>query len=128
MLNNKNPNIGYTPVFNPDEKFNQKFDFVYPKNEKKSIAYKKESIIGKYELILDNTQGKWFAKIVAFLGIKVVTVNVFQKEGKLLVDGMLGNYKLEEYIPGLYFARLFVKNACLPLLNMTSSPIGAAYL
>ncbi|OQX98882.1 MAG: hypothetical protein B6I20_10555 [Bacteroidetes bacterium 4572_117] len=104
ILNNKNLNIGYTPVFNPDEKFNQKFDFVYPKNEKKSIAYKKESIIGKYELILDNTQGKWFTKIVAFLGIKVVTVKVSQKEGKLLVDGMLGNYKLEEYIPGLYFS------------------------
>lgn len=104
ILNNKKLNIGFTPVFNPDEKFNQKFDFVYPKNEKKSIAYKKESIVGKYEFILDNAQGKWFTKIVAFLGIKVVTVNVSQKEGKLLVDGILGNYKLEEYIPGLYFS------------------------
>lgn len=104
ILNNKNSKIGFTPVFNPNENHNQKFDFIYPNKGIKNEADKNESIVGKYEIILDNAQGKWFTKIVAFLGIKVVTVNVSQKEGKLLVDGMLGNYNLEEYIPGLYFS------------------------
>ncbi len=103
ILNNKNSNIGFTPVFNPNENLNQKFDFIYPNKEIKNEAYKKESIVGKYEIVLDMAEAKWFAKVVAFIGIKPVKIKVTQDEDKLNVSGIFGGNELKEYIPGLYF-------------------------
>lgn len=103
ILNNKNSKTGFTPVFNPNEDHNQKFDFIYPNKVIKNEAYKKESIVGKYEIILDNAQGKWFTKIVAFLGFKPVKVIVTQNKENLYVSGIFGSNELMEYIPGLYF-------------------------
>jgi len=103
ILNNKNSNIGFTPVFSPDENINRIFDFIYPNEGIRNEAYKKESIVGKYEILLDMTEAKWFAKVVAFIGIKPVKIKVTQDNNQLIVSGMFGKNKLKEYIPGLYF-------------------------
>ncbi len=103
VLNNKNLNIGFAPVFKSDENYNQKLNFVYPNKENKSLAFKNNSVIGKYEIVLDMTEAKWFAKIAAFLGVEFVTIKVIQEEDKLIANGYFGRTELKEYIPGLYF-------------------------
>lgn len=103
LLNNKNLNIGFTPVFQTNENDNQKLSFVYPNNEKNDMNFKKNSIVGKYEIILDMTEAKWFAKIAAFLRIKFVTIKVVKEEDRLITYGYFGRNGLKEYLPGLYF-------------------------
>ena len=46
------------------------------------MDYKKDSIVGKYEIILDMTEAKWFAKIAAFIKVKFVTIKVIKEEDK----------------------------------------------
>ena len=103
ILNNKSLNIGFTPIFQPKENYNQKLNFVYPNNENKNITFKNNSIVGKYEIVLDMTEAKWFAKIVAFIGVKFVTITVTQNEDKIIANGYFGRNELKEYLPGLYF-------------------------
>ena len=62
-----------------------------------------ESIVGKYEILLDMTEAKWFAKIVSLLGAKFVTIKVTKENDKLFVSGYFGKNELSEYLPGLYF-------------------------
>jgi CubicO group peptidase (beta-lactamase class C family) len=92
--------LGYIPVFKVVEQENPKKEFIYPNNKNE---VNKINIVGKYEVILDMTEAKWFAKIAAFLGVKVVKFSIKMYQGNLIMDGVLGKYELKEYIPGLYF-------------------------
>ena len=103
ILNSKNPNIGFTPVFKPWENSPQNLSFIYPNIVMNSKNLKGNSIVGKYEIILDMTEAKWLAKIAAFIGIKFVKIKVFQENDKLITTGYFGRYELTEYISGLYF-------------------------
>ena len=103
ILSNKNLDIDFTPVFKPWENNPQNLSFIYPINETNSKNLKGKSVVGEYEIYLDMTEAKWFAKIAAFLGIKFVKIKVFQENDKLITTGYFGNYELTEYIPGLYF-------------------------
>lgn len=103
ILNNKNLNIGFTPVFKPYENSPQNLSFIYPNKEKNSKNLKGNSVVGKYEIVLDMTEAKWFAKVAAFLGVKFVKIKVFQEQEKLIATGYFGRYELTEYISGLYF-------------------------
>lgn len=103
ILNNKNPNIGFTPVFKPWENSPQNLSFIYPNIGMNSKNLKGNGIVGKYEIVLDMTEAKWFAKVAAFIGIKFVKIKVFQENDKLITTGYFGRYELTEYILGLYF-------------------------
>lgn len=103
ILSSKNLNIGFFPDFQPKENNNQSLDFVYPNNENENLTFKKDSIVGKYEILLDMTEAKWFAKMASFLGAKFVTIKVARENDKLIGLGNFGRFELTEYLPGLYF-------------------------
>jgi len=103
ILNNKNLNIGFMPVFKPYENNNQNLSFIYPNKEQNSENLKRNSVVGKYEIVLDMTEAKWFAKIAAFLGVKFIKIKVTQEQEKLIAAGYFGRSELTEYISGLYF-------------------------
>lgn len=103
ILNSRNLNVGFMPDFQPKENPNQKLDFVYANNENKNAAFKNDGIVGKYEIVLDMAEAKWFAKIVSFIGVKFVTIKVTQEDDKLIAYGYFGRNELREYLPGLYF-------------------------
>lgn len=103
ILNSKKLNLGYTPDFQPKENNNQKPDSVYSDNEVENAVFMNDSIVGKYEILLDMTEAKWFAKLASFLGAKFVTIKVTQENDKLIGFGNFGRFELTEYLPGLYF-------------------------
>ena len=103
VFDSKNKNLGFVPVFKEKEKNKSKPQFVYPINKE----YRKDSInrniIGKYEVILDKEEARWFAKVVMFFGLKPMKISVTKNQNNIIMEGALGKSVLKEYIPGLYF-------------------------
>ena len=59
--------------------------------------------MGKFEIIQYGYELKWWVKLLRFFGYKFIKLQVFEEDGKLLVKGDLGEFELNEYLPGLFF-------------------------
>lgn len=95
---------GFEPAFKSDEYYEQALEFI-PRPKVNDYTFDKEKIVGKYE-ILDNVKNlKWYLKILRFFGIKknLKSINVTMIQDAPVMEGYFGQYELKEYLPGLFF-------------------------
>lgn len=100
----KNTNVteGFTPVFKPNEQDNQKLEFLNTNNESKN-KIGSTNIVGKYEVVFNRKDIKWYFKILQFFGIKFMTLSITVSQNIAILEGCFGKYELKEYLPGLFF-------------------------
>lgn len=105
----KNENIknfslvaGYKPTFKSNEQENPKSEFIYFSNENKT-GLGKINISGKYEVLLNGMEFKWYVKILRFFGLKFMTISITTSNNVSIMDGCFGRHELKEYLPGLFF-------------------------
>ncbi|MCX6238734.1 MAG: serine hydrolase [Bacteroidia bacterium] len=93
---------GFFPLFKSKEPDNSGAEFInYYEGSKNKMG--KSNVIGKYEVLFNGMEFKWFVKILRFFGFKYMTMSIVINQNTLLMKGCFGEKELKEYLPGLYF-------------------------
>jgi hypothetical protein len=103
VIKSKKVDVHLVSESKPKEKVKQKPTFIYSTNNENKKEINNYNIVGKYEVVFDRKDSKWFAKIVTTLGVKPITLSVAMNDSVPVMNGFFGKGKLKEYIPGLYF-------------------------